>query len=159
MLTTKERNQMIAKIRGLPSSVEATVKNLNDEQLDTPYRDGGWTVRQVVHHLADSHMNAFVRAKLMLTEEKPTLKPYDQEKWAVLKDTIGIPIQSSLSILRGVHERWTVLFETLSESSWSRLAFHPEIGDITVEDLLTTYARHGENHVGQITKLKAAKGW
>jgi len=159
MLTTKERNQMIAKIRGLPSSVEATVKNLNDEQLDTPYRDGGWTVRQVVHDLSDSHMNAFVRAKLMLTEEKPTLKPYDQEKWAVLKDTIGIPIQSSLSILRGVHERWTVLFETLSESSWSRLAFHPEIGDITVEDLLTTYARHGENHVGQITKLKAAKGW
>ena len=159
MLTTTERNQMIAKIRELPATVEAAVKGLNNEQLDTPYREGGWTVRQVVHHLADSHMNAFVRAKLMLTEEKPTLKPYDQEKWARLKDTIGTPIQSSLSILRGVLDRWTVLFETLSESSWTRQAFHPEIGDIAVEDLLTTYARHGENHLGQITKLKAEKGW
>ena len=159
MLTATERNQMIAKIRGLPAAVETAVRGLNEKQLDTPYREGGWTVRQVVHHLADSHMNAFVRAKLMLTEEKPTLKPYDQEKWAVLKDTIGTPIQSSLSILRGVHDRWTILFETLQESGWGRLAFHPENGDITVEDLLTSYARHGENHLGQITKLKAEKGW
>src|SRR6266480_66237 len=141
-LTADQRANFITEIEQAPSALRAAVKNLSAEQLDTPYRDGGWTVRQVIHDLSDSHMNAFVRAKLMLTEEKPTLKPYDQEKWAVLKDTIGIPIQSSLSILRGVHERWTVLFETLSESSWSRLAFHPEIGDITVEDLLTTYARH-----------------
>src|SRR5207249_1757028 len=122
MLTTTERHQMIAKIRGLPAAVEAAVRGLSEKQLDTPYREGGWTVRQVVHHLADSHMNAFVRAKLMLTEEKPTLKPYDQEKWALLKDTIGTPVQSSLSILRGVHDRWTLLFETLAESSWTRQA-------------------------------------
>jgi uncharacterized damage-inducible protein DinB len=159
MLTRAERNERINRIRQLPAKVEAAVKPLNEEQLSTPYRKDGWTVRQVVHHLADSHMNAFIRMKLLLTEEKPTLKPYDQEKWAVLSDTAKTPLQSSLSILEGVHNRWSVLLDNLSEQSWTRSGFHPEVGEVTVEDLLSTYSHHGDNHLSQITNLIAEKGW
>ena len=105
MLTAAERLEKIATVRKLPSSIEAAVKGLSDRQLDTPYRSGGWTVRQVVHHLADSHLNAFTRMKLILTEDKPTLKPYDQNEWAKLIDTKQAPIESSLAILKGLHAR------------------------------------------------------
>jgi uncharacterized damage-inducible protein DinB len=159
MLTRAERNELINRIRQLPGKVEAAVKPLNEEQLGTPYRKDGWTVRQVVHHLADSHMNAFIRVKLLLTEERPTLKPYDQEKWALLSDMAKTPIASSLAILQGVHERWSVLFENLPEASWSRSGLHPETGEVTVESLLSTYSHHGDNHLGQITGLIAEKGW
>ena len=153
MVTAGERHDLIAKIQRLPAVVEAAVKDLNDAQLNTPYRQGGWTVRQVVHHLADSHLNGFVRMKLMLTEARPTLKPYDQDSWAKLPDTADFAIQSSLVILRGLHERWTVLLQNMSEASWSRSAFHLEVGEVTLDDLLVEYARHGEDHVAQITTL------
>jgi len=158
MLSKKERAEKIASIQNAPVSLENAIRQLNDAQLDTPYREGGWTVRQVVHHLADSHMNAYVRMKLVLTEKHPTLKPYDQNSWATLSDAT-MPITHSTAILKGLHARWTHLLERVPESAWSRTAFHPENGEMTLEDLLTTYAAHGENHVSQITGLRKARGW
>jgi len=139
--------------------IEAAVKGMTDQQLDTRYRQGGWTVRQVVHHLADSHLNAFIRMKLILTEDHPTLKPYDQDKWAALVDSQSAAIQSSLNILRGLHERWSVLLDSIPEPAWRKTAFHPERGEITLEGTLSTYAGHGEKHVQTILTLKAEKGW
>ena len=159
MLTAADRREKIDSIRKLPAAVEAAVQCLNDHQLDTPYRSGGWTVRQVVHHLADSHLNAFVRMKLILTEDHPTLKPYDQDEWAKLADTQRTPPDSSFLILKGLHERWTRLLENVPETSWSRSAHHPESGEVTLESMLSTYARHGEKHVEQITGLRTAKRW
>ena len=158
-MTSDERRRKIGKIRDLPPLLEGAVKGLNDAQLDTPYREGGWTVRQVVHHVADSHMNAVVRMKLILTEDKPALKPYDQDKWAALPDTTNVPIGLSLEILRGLHDRWTRLLESVKEDAWGRVAFHPERGDVTLESMLNTYAEHGEKHVGHIMGLRRAKGW
>ncbi len=158
MLSAAERLKKIASIRNLPVVLEASIKGLGDTQLDIPYRSGGWTVRQVVHHLADSHLNAFIRMKLILTEEKPTLKPYDQDEWANLPDS-SMPIGSSLAIIRGLHERWVSLLEAVSESSWNRSALHPEIGEVTLESLLLTYAGHGQNHVQQIKALRTTNGW
>jgi len=159
MLTAADRREKIASIRKLPAAIEAAVKGLNDQQLDTPYRIGGWTVRQVVHHLADSHLNAFVRMKLILTEDHPTLKPYDQDEWAKLPDTQGTPIDSSFSILKGLHDRWCKLLENVPDTGWSRAAHHPENGEVTLESMLSTYARHGEKHVEHITGLRATKRW
>lgn len=158
-MTSDERRRKIGKIRDLPPLLEGAVRGLNDAQLDTPYRQGGWTVRQVVHHLADSHMNAVVRMKLILTEEKPSLKPYDQDAWAVLPDALKVPIGVSMEIIHGLHDRWFRLLESVAEDAWSRAGYHPERGDVTLESMLTTYAEHGEKHVGQIMGLRRAKGW
>ena len=158
-MTSAERTTKINMIRSLPREAEASVKGLTEEQLNTPYREGGWTPRQVIHHLADSHLNAFIRMKLILTEENPTIKPYDQEKWAELSDALRTPVDESLSILKGLHARWVTLMEQAKESDWSRPALHPESGKITLESLLNTYSKHGANHVGQIMGLRAAKGW
>ena len=158
-MTPDERRSKIGKIRALPSLLDGAVQGLNDAQLDTPYRQGGWTVRQVVHHLADSHMNAFIRMKLILTEEQPRLKPYDQDAWARLPDTLTMPIGVSMGILRGLHDRWTTLLESVPDAGWNRTAFHPERGDVTLDSILTTYAEHGEKHVGQITGLRRAQRW
>lgn len=155
MPTVAERAEMIAKIQGLPARVEALVTNLSDRQLDQTSGAEAWTIRQVVHHLADAHMNAFVRLKLILTEEQPTLKPYNQELWASLPEANLVSIQSSLLILKGLHQRWVDLLARLSEADWSRAALHPEIGRITAEDLLVIYARHGDDHLEQISSLLA----
>jgi hypothetical protein len=152
------RKERIERIRSLPAELEHAVAGLNDSQLDTPYRSGGWTVRQVVHHVADSHMNAFVRMKLILTEDRPTLKPYDQDAWAGLHDSM-LPPDASLPIIRGLHSRWVTLLEHVPEEAWTRTAHHPESGEVSLDSLLTTYARHGENHVAQITGLRKGKGW
>lgn len=157
-MTQKEIEDRIEKIRQLPVLVEAAVGGLSDAQLDTPYRDGGWTVRQVVHHLADSHLNAFVRMKLIITEDNPTLKTYDQEEWAKLPDYL-LSVDASLSILRGLHGRWVALLNSVPMDGWSRSANHPESGIVQLGDLLTMYAKHGENHLGQITSLKSARNW
>lgn len=159
MLTAAERHDLMTKMRRLPAAVETAVKDLTDAQLNTPYREGGWTVGQVVHHLADSHLNGFLRMKLMLTEVGPVLKPYDQDAWAKLPDTAAMPVESSMLILKGLHERWFALLENLPEPSWSRSAFHPEIGVVTLADLLADYARHGEQHVEQVMRLRAAQEW
>jgi hypothetical protein len=159
MLTSTERQDMMAKIQRLPADLELAVKGLNERQLDTPYRDGGWTVRQVAHHLADAHMNGFIRIKLMLTEDRPTLKPYNQEAWAQTIDVTHTPILSSLAILKGLHHRLSMLLENQPEANFQRLAIHPEIGEVTLDDWLATLARHGENHLAQITRLRQMKGW
>ena len=152
-------DSMIDAIAALPGQVESAIHGLNDSQLDTQYREGGWTVRQVVHHLADSHMNAFIRMKLILTEEKPTLKPYDQDLWAALSDVRAVPPDSSLSILRGLHERWTLLLRSVPEKDWSRSAIHPEHGEVTLQSMLKTYSAHGAKHVETILALRRARKW
>ena len=158
-MTPEQRKDMINRIRKLPADLEAEVKGLNDDQLDTPYRDGGWTVRQVVHHLVDSHMNAIVRMKLLLTEDNPTIKPYDQQEWAKLPDTNEMAIEDSLIILKGLHSRWYYLLDRISDQEWQRKGHHPESGDLILEDFLRIYSHHGENHLKQITTLKEKMGW
>ena len=158
-MTQEERNRKMERIRELPAALEEAVRGLNDKQLDTPYREGGWTIRQVVHHLADSHMNAFIRMKLILAEENPTLKPYNQDVWASMPDVVGMPIGVSLEILRGLHDRWYRLLKEVPDDGWNRTAMHPERGRITLESQLQTYAGHGDKHVGHITGLRKARGW
>jgi len=158
MLTEQERQECIAAIERLPGELEAAIDGLGDDQLDTPYRDGGWTPRQVVHHLADSHMNAVIRMKLILAEEHPTLKPYDQDAWAVLPDS-AMPVSPSLQLLRGLHARWGALLRAIPADAWGRTAWHPENGEMRLDGLLATYGAHGSNHVAQITGLRAARGW
>ncbi len=158
MLTEQERQECIAGIERLPQELEAAVDGLDDDQLDTPYRDGGWTPRQVVHHLADSHMNAVIRMKLILAEEHPTLKPYDQDAWAVLPDS-AMPVAPSLELLRGLHARWGALLRATPADAWGRTAWHPENGEMMLDGLLASYGAHGSNHVSQITGLRAERGW
>ncbi len=158
MANAADREQMIRKIEMLPALLDEVLRGLSDAQLDTPYRDGGWTVRQVVHHLADSHMNALVRTKLILTEQNPTLKPYDQDAWSGLADS-RLPLSPSIAILRGLHLRWVTLLKNLAEPDWTRTALHPEVGEMTPEKIIGIYSRHGENHVAQIRSLRETKGW
>lgn len=158
MLTQDQRRNCIDKIRGLPSQVKDLVNGLSDEQLTTKSLATEWTIAQIAHHLADSHMNSFIRLKLLLTEDHPPLKPYDQEAWATMADEVGLPIQPSLMLLQGLHQRWVTVFESLSEAEWHRTAYHPEIGDITADDLLRIYAAHGEDHLNQMKRVLAAQG-
>jgi DinB superfamily len=142
----------------MPPKLEAAVSNLTDAQLDTPYRDGGWTVRQLVHHIADSHMNAYTRFKLTLTEDHPTIRPYEEWVWAELPDAQG-PIGTSLTLIRALHERWGLLLATLTEADYKRTLFHPEWGDMTLWALLDNYQWHSRHHVAHVTSLRDSKGW
>jgi len=155
MFSHDERTRRIGKIRQLPALLESAVAGLNDTMLNTPVGPGKWTVRQIVHHIADANLNAFVRMKLVLTEDKPILKPFKQDAWATLSDSTGAPVQSSLALLRGLHERWTALLESVPEDAWKREGIHLERGKVTLEDLLDTYSRHGESHAAQITKMRS----
>lgn len=148
----------IAQIAALPRDIAAAVRGLTDGQLDTPYREGGWNARQVVHHLADSHMNAFVRMKLALTEDAPTVKPYDENLWAALADARA-PIEPSLEILRGLHARWMALWNKLPEAGFAREFNHPEYGKRTLDWLLAQYAWHGRQHTAHIAGLRKRMGW
>lgn len=139
----------IAAIRALPDELERTLATLDEATLDRPYRDGGWTRRQVVHHIADSHMNAYVRMKLILTEDHPTLRPYDQDTWAALPDSAG-PVAPTLQLIRGLHTRWADLLDTLDAAAWRRTAHHPEDGEVVLGDLVEKYAGHGAHHVRQL---------
>jgi hypothetical protein len=154
--TPPQRREMIDKIRALPAQLEEAVRGLTTEQLTTHFLANEWTVAQNVHHLADSHMNSFIRLKLILTEDRPTLKPYDQDRWAVLADSDNPSIETSLQLLRGLHARWVLLFESLGEGDWLRTGLHPEIGEVTVEDQLRIYSHHGEGHLDQIRRTLAA---
>jgi len=158
MFNPEERNSKIGAIRDLPPIIRRAVDGLNDKQLDTPYRDGGWTVRQVVHHVGDSHTHAYLRCKLLFAEDHPTIKPYDQDVWATLPDS-RMPVESSLRLLDGLHEKWSEFLQSLPTDAWSRTGFHPERGEITMDDLLELYSWHGEHHAGQITGLRASQGW
>jgi uncharacterized damage-inducible protein DinB len=153
------RAARIAAIRALPAQARAAVAGLTPAQLDTPYRKGGWTVRQVIHHIADAQMHALIRMKLVLAEEHPTLKPWDQDTWALLADSTQAPVEESLVVLDGVHARMARLLEAAPDSAWSRGAFHPEAGEQTLDSLVTTYSGHGAHHVEQIVALRRARGW
>jgi uncharacterized damage-inducible protein DinB len=158
-VTPARRQQAMDEIASTPAKLRAAAKGLNDSQLDTPYREGGWTVRQVVHHVPDSHLNAYVRLKLALTEEKPTIKPYDQEAWANLADSKSTPIEVSLTLLSTVHDRWDRLWRSLKAEHFARVLIHPEHGERTVDWLLFLYAWHGRHHTAHITELRKQKGW
>jgi len=157
MMTNDQRRDLIEKIRSLPKQLETVVSNLSDEQLTTPMPGGEWTIAQNVHHMADSHMNSYIRLKLILTEDYPTLKPYDQETWAKLADGANTVLENSLLVLQGLHRRWVTLFESLTEADWQRAGMHPEIGEVTAEDILQIYADHGEAHLDQIRRTLAAQ--
>lgn len=143
------RQAAIAEIRDLPKRISTAVAALTDAQLDTPYREGGWTIRQTVHHVADSHMNAFIRTRLALTENNPTIKPYDEAAWALLPDS-ALPLGPSLAILESLHHRWTVLLELTPEESFSREMVHPENGPLTIDKQIQLYAWHGRHHLAHI---------
>lgn len=143
----------------LPERLKAAVSGLSDAQLDTPYREGGWTVRQVVHHLADSHANSVIRFKLALTEDWPTIKPYDEAAWAKLPDSKSLPIESSMTFIEGMHERWVALLEAMTEADFERGFVHPEHGRQSLATALAIYAWHSRHHVAHITGLRARNGW
>lgn len=158
MSTTDSRTAKIAQIAACPPVLRSAVEGLSDEQLDTPYRDGGWTVRQVVHHVADSHAHAYLRFRWVVAEDNPTIKTYDQDVWARFSDS-KLPPEPSLKIVEGLHERWVAFLSSLPDDAWSRRATHPERGEISLDDLLDIYSDHGAHHAGQITDLRARKGW
>jgi uncharacterized damage-inducible protein DinB len=157
--TASRRQQAIDELAATPAKLRAAAKGLSDSQLDTPYREGGWTVRQVVHHVPDSHLNAYVRLKLALTEEKPTIKPYDQEAWANLADSKSTPIEVSLTLLSTVHDRWDRLWRSMKPEQFARVLVHPEHGERSVDWLLFLYEWHGRHHTAHITELRKQKGW
>jgi hypothetical protein len=157
MITEAQRREMIDEIRNLPARLRERVSGLSDAQLTTHFQADEWTVAQNVHHLADSHMNSFIRIRLILTEDHPTLKPYDQDAWAELADSGTAALEESLCILDGLHRRWVRLFESLDEAAWQRSGLHPENGEVTIEDMLQTYAAHGQGHIDQIGRALAAQ--
>ncbi len=150
----------ISDISTFPERLSAAVQSLSDEQLDTAYRPGGWTVRQVVNHCADSHMNAMIRLKLALTEDQPTIKPYDQDSWAALPDSLHMPVGPALQMLEGIHARWTMLLRNMSTEDFSRTFVHPEYGTVyRLDENTGLYAWHCNHHLGHITALIKAKNW
>lgn len=158
-LTAERRQALIDGIAKLPADMRAAASGLAGTQLDTPYRQGGWTVRQVIHHVPDSHMNAYIRFKLALTESEPTIKPYDEKQWAELADVPRTPIEVSLSLLENLHIRWTLLLRSLDPIAFSKTFRHPDLGLMTLDTQLGLYEWHGRHHVAHITSLRARQGW
>lgn len=158
-LTFAQREHLIGEIAEAPARLRAAVSGWSDARLDTPYREGGWTVRQVVHHLADSHMNAYIRFRLALTEQNPTIKTYDQTQWAELKDARTAPVEPSLNLLEGLHARWVILLRSLGEADFARTFKHPEWGSPRLDWVLAQYAWHGRHHIAHITSLVKRMGW
>ena len=152
--------QWLNDIKFLPMHLENAILNLDDMQLETPYREGGWTIKQVVHHVADSHMNAYIRFKLGLTEDKPVIKPYDESAWAEMIDTKKIPINVSLTLLHALHVRWLEILKNMSGSDLEKTVIHPEHKkEMTIWELLGMYAWHGKHHVAHITGLRERMNW
>ncbi len=159
-LTAAERAACIERIAAAPPKLRAAAQSLSEAELDTPYRPGGWTVRQVVHHVPDSHLNAYTRFRLALTEQSPTIRPYDEARWAELTDARSGPIDMSLSLLEALHARWVLLLRRLGPEDWARGFVHPEKGrEQTLDEVLAMYAWHGEHHVAHITSLRRRMGW
>jgi DinB superfamily len=157
-LTAEQRQQCLHDIEQTPTRLRAAVARLSEQQLDTPYREGGWTVRQVTHHVPDSHMNAYIRFKLALTEDEPTIKPYMEDRWAELTDSKA-PSEVSLVLLDCIHQRWMILMRGMSDAEWKRVFHHPERGVLTLEEVLAMEAWHGRHHVAHITSLQEKMGW
>jgi hypothetical protein len=155
----EQRSKLIENIQEAPATLRTAIKNLTPEQIETPYRDGGWTVRQVVHHVPESHMNAYVRFKLALTEDEPTIKPYMEDLWAGTPDVHSTPLEVSLTLLTSLHDRWVHLLRSLKPAEWKRTFRHPEIGVVSLEKTLALYSWHGQHHVAHITELRKRMGW
>lgn len=158
-VTAQQRETWINEIAAAPGKLRAAIQGLSAAQLETPYRDGGWTVRQVVHHVPDSHMNAYVRFKLTLTEDQPAVKPYNQSAWAELPDTADTPLETSLAMLDALHDRWVRLLRRIQGEQWQRTFRHPEIGLVKLEANVALYAWHGKHHTAHITALRERMGW
>ncbi|MFI5309645.1 MAG: YfiT family bacillithiol transferase [Gemmatimonadales bacterium] len=158
-VTDASRAAAIGVIADTPKKLRAAVEGLNDAQLNTPYRPGGWTVRQLVHHLSDSHMNAYVRTRLALTEENPTIKPYDETKWAELSDAKSLPVDVSLTMLEAIHTRWVALLRSMTPAQFARGYMHPESGPMTLDAMIAMYAWHGPHHTAHVTELRGREGW
>jgi len=154
-----QRKKLIDDIEQAPTALRAAVRGLSAQQIETPYRDGGWTVRQVTHHVPDSHMNAYIRFKLALTEDEPTIKPYMEDRWATLPDSQSMPLEVSLALLQSLHERWVRLLRSLQPEDWKRTFRHPELGVMPLEKALAMYAWHGRHHVAHIMELRKRMGW
>jgi uncharacterized damage-inducible protein DinB len=157
--TDEEIKQAINEIAEAPAKLRAAVERSTPEQLETPYRPGGWTVRQVVHHVPDSHLNSYCRFKLALTEDEPTIKAYHEDRWAELGDSRGAPIEVSLALLESLHERWVLLLRSLAPTDFERTFRHPEIGVVSLAQSACLYAWHGRHHVAHITSLRERMGW
>lgn len=157
--TPQQRSEHIAKLAAAPAALRAAVKGLSPAQLDTPYRPQGWTVRQVVHHVPESHMNAYIRFKLALTEDEPTIKPYMEDRWAELADVPQAPIEASLALFENLHLRFVTLLKTLEPAQFARTFKHPELGVQSLDRALAMYAWHGAHHTAHITHLRERMGW
>ena len=157
--TSEKRRAWIREIEETPDRVRKAIEGLTPEQLDTPYREGGWTIRQVVHHLADSHINSFVRFKLALTEDEPTVRDYDEKQWAETVDATDAPLDVSLDLLESLHKRWIFLLESLTANEFQKKFKHPERGLMTLDTNLQLYAWHGRHHVAHIEALRNREGW
>jgi uncharacterized damage-inducible protein DinB len=158
-LDTAARARAIEIVTETPARLREAVHGLSDAQLDTEYRPGGWTVRQVVHHVPDSHLNAYVRFKLALTEDDPTIKPYDESRWAELPDVKTVPIATSLTLLEAVHDRWLAILRAMTPADFERMLTHPESGRQRLDQVLALYAWHGPHHVAHVTSLRQRQGW
>ncbi len=154
-----DRRSLISRIGELPARMRAAVAGLNEQQLDTPYRPEGWTVRQVVHHVPESHLNSYTRFKLALTEDEPTIKPYFEDRWAELADARAAPIELSLDLLESLHRRWVWFLRSLNAKDFERTFRHPELGLVSLDKNVALYAWHGQHHVAQITALRERMGW
>jgi hypothetical protein len=158
-LSDPQRSAFLSEIERTPAALRSAVQDLTPQQFETRYRDGGWTVRQVVHHVPDSHMNAYIRFKLALTEDEPTIKPYMENLWAELGDTHATPPEVSLALLDHLHNRWIRLLRAITPEQWKRTFRHPELGQVSLEKNLVLYAWHGKHHVAHITELRKRMGW
>ena len=159
VFTDEQRQALIAQIEQAPAQLRKALAGLTEEQVDTPYRPEGWKVRQVVHHLSDSQMNAYVRFRLALTEDEPTIKPFDQERWATLEDARTAPVELSLSLLESLSRRFVLLLRSRRAEDFARTFRHPEIGVVTLDNYLGIYAWHGRHHIAHVTSLRDRRGW
>jgi len=149
----EQRGRLIEDIAATPERMRKAVEGMKEQQLNTPYREGGWTVRQVVHHVPDSHMNSYIRFKLALTEHEPTIKPYDEAQWAELIDAKDAPIETSLQLLEALHHRWVMLLRSLSDEDVKKQFTHPELGLVSIDKYIALYAWHGKHHVAHIMSV------
>jgi hypothetical protein len=158
-VSAEDLTRFIEQIAQAPACLRAAITGLADAQLDTPYRPGGWTVRQVAHHVPDSHINSYTRFRLALTEDEPVIKPYEESRWAELADARSMPVEPSLVLLESLHARWVPLLRSLSGADWKRSFRHPELGLVSLENNAALYAWHGRHHVAHITALRERMGW
>lgn len=158
-LTAGQRHAAIQVLAEAPARFRLACAGLSDHQLDTPYRPGGWTVRQVVHHVADSHINAYLRTKFALSDDRPTIRPYPEAVWAEMTDARTAPVSMSLALLDALHGRWVMLLTSLPAGDFARVLMHPERGPMTIDDVLATYEWHSRHHTAHITALRAREGW